>query len=817
MRAGSIFAPPVRKGPGSMPTLRAPVITLLLAAVAVAQDAPPAPPDARALLRPGDRLALVGGGLCDRLQHDGWLEARLQARAPELGLTVRNLGFGGDELTVQQRTAGFGAPADWLAHVEADVVVGFWGFNESFAGPAGVPLFRAELRDWIVASRELDLGEGPPRVLLCTPTPYEDLGDPLRPDAAAGNARLEPYVRAITDVAAELGVPCVDLFHPLLPRLAAPDALTVDGVHLTAAGNAELARAFEVALFGAPAAPADARLEELRAAVTEKDALWFQRYRVPDGYNVYGGRSTLEYDGLTNFAVLQREMEQLDVMVANRERAIRLLAQGGHAPEPPLPLPGPLPVPTNKPGPGPGGAHEFLSGGEAIGRMTVGEGLSVNLFADEARFPALANPVQMSFDTRGRLWVACWPTYPHAAPGAPRNDKLLVLEDVDGDGRADTATPFADDLHNPTGFEFWGGGVLLAQAPDLVFLQDTDGDGRADRRERLLHGLSSSDTHHTANSFVLGPDGALYFQEGIFHFSQVETAWGTVRSDDACVWRFEPRTGRVERHMAYGFLNPHGHVFDRWGQDFVTDGTGNENFVAGPASGWLPEGEKHAPYFTFFAQRSRPAGGTEIVSSQHLPPEFQGDLVIANVIGFQGLFRYEIQDDGAGFAAVEEEPVLFSSDPGFRPVDVEVGPDGALYVLDWQNPLIGHMQHHIRDPSRDHAHGRVYRVSAAERAPSPPTPIAGRPVPELVALLGHPESRVRYRARIELSGRDSAEVVAAVRAWLPAVEGHYYAQDTEHERLELLWLLQQHGATDRGLLGRVLASPDPHARAAAVR
>ena len=353
----------------------------------------------------------------------------------------------------------------------------------------------------------------------------------------------------------------------------------------------------------------------------------------------------------------------------------------------------------------------------AIARMTVGAGLSVNLFADEARFPALANPVQMSFDTRGRLWVACWPSYPHAAPGAPQDDKLLVLEDTDGDGRADTATPFADDLHNPTGFELWNGGVLLAQAPDLVFLQDTDGDGRADRRERLLHGLSSSDTHHTANSFVLGPDGALYFQEGIFHFSQIETAWGTVRSDDACVWRFEPRTGRVERHMAYGFLNPHGHVFDDWGQDFVTDGTGNENFVAGPASGWLPEGEKHAPYFTFFAQRSRPAGGTELLSSLHLPPEFQGDLVIANVIGFQGLFRYDLRDDGAGFSAVEEEPLLSSSDPSFRPVDAEVGPDGALYVLDWHNPLIGHMQHHIRDPSRDHAHGRVYRVSAAGRAP----------------------------------------------------------------------------------------------------
>jgi len=169
------------------------------------------------------------------------------------------------------------------------------------------------------------------------------------------------------------------------------------------------------------------------------------------------------------------------------------------------------------------------------------------------------------------------------------DDKLLVLEDVDGDGRADTCEVFADDLHNPTGFEHWNGGVLLAAAPDLLFLEDTDGDGRADRRERLLHGLSSADTHHAANSFVLGPDGALYFQEGTFHHSQVETIHGPVRNRNGCVWRFHPRTWRVERYVAYDFANPHGHVFDRWGQDFVTDGTGNVNYYALPFSGWLPE------------------------------------------------------------------------------------------------------------------------------------------------------------------------------------------------------------------------------------
>jgi glucose/arabinose dehydrogenase len=477
-------------------------------------------------------------------------------------------------------------------------------------------------------------------------------------------------------------------------------------------------------------------------------------------------------------------------------------------------------VPTNRPGGEAGGRHRFLGGEEALASMTAAPGLRVGLYAGEAQFPALANPVQMSFDTRGRLWVAVWPSYPHLLPGVPPHDKLLVLEDTDGDGRADSCTAFADDLHNPTGFEFWNGGVLVAQAPDLLYLKDLDRDGRADVRERVLHGLSSSDTHHTANSFVLGPDGALYFQEGIFHHSQIETPHGVVRNRDGCVWRYEPRTGRVERWAPYGFLNPHGHVFDRWGQDFVTDGTGNENYWALPLSGAVLHPDKHEGYFTFLGQRSRPAAATEILSSAHFPDAMQGDYLIANVIGFQGIFRYRLLDDGAGFAAEEAEPILHSADPNFRPVDLEVGPDGALYVADWHNPLIGHMQHHLRDPSRDHEHGRIYRVSVPGRAPSSRVPIAGRPVAELVELLGHREDRVRYRARIELSGRGRDAVVRAARAWAASLLGAVAADagsEREHRLLEALWLQQQHGVLDEVLLERLLTSPDPRARAAAVR
>ncbi len=318
-------------------------------------------------------------------------------------------------------------------------------------------------------------------------------------------------------------------------------------------------------------------LEKLRQAVLDKNFYWFNRYRTVDGYSIFGGRADLSFtDGQTNRVVAQREMEVLDVMTANRDKRIWAVAQGKDLVVDDSNTPPFIPVKTNKPGAGPNGEHLFLGGEEAIGQMTVGKNLKVNLFASEKEFPELAKPVQMSFDAKGRLWVACWPTYPHWKPKEEMNDKLLILEDTDGDGKADKKIVFADGLHCPTGFEFANGGVLVAQAPDLMFLKDTDGDDKADVRERVLSGLDSADTHHTSNSFQLDPGGALYFQEGTFHQTQVETPYGPpVRCSNAGVFRYEPKSQKFEVYVSYGFANPHGHAFDRWGQDIVVDGTGS--------------------------------------------------------------------------------------------------------------------------------------------------------------------------------------------------------------------------------------------------
>ena len=254
---------------------------------------------------------------------------------------------------------------------------------------------------------------------------------------------------------------------------------------------------------------------KLRQAVLDKNFYWFNRYRTVDGYSIFGGRADLSFtDGQTNRVVAQREMEVLDVMTANRDKRIWAVAQGKDLVVDDSNTPPFIPVKTNKPGPGPNGEHLFLGGEEAIGQMTIGKNLKVNLFASEKEFPELAKPVQMSFDSKGRLWVACWPTYPHWKPKEEMNDKLLILEDTDGDGKADKKIVFAGGLHCPTGFEFANGGVLVAQAPDLMFLKDTDGDDKADVRERVLSGLDSADTHHTVQQLPARPGRRPLFSGG---------------------------------------------------------------------------------------------------------------------------------------------------------------------------------------------------------------------------------------------------------------------------------------------------------------
>src|SRR5205823_3528117 len=174
----------------------------------------------------------------------------------------------------------------------------------------------------------------------------------------------------------------------------------------------------------------------------------------------------------------------------------------------------------------------------------------------------------------------------------------------------------------------------------ILFLKDTKGMGKADYRERVVHGLDTADTHHTANSFVTDPGGAVYFQEGTFHHSQVETPYGPPqRNANAGVFRYEPRTQKFEVYVNFGFANPHGHVFDHWGQDFVVDGTGAIPYHAALFSGQTDYPQRHGRPPTLYKPKTRPCPGMEVLSSRHFPDALQGNLLVGNVIGFQGILQ----------------------------------------------------------------------------------------------------------------------------------------------------------------------------------
>lgn len=783
-------------------------------------------------LLPNDHIAIIGGAMADRFQHSGWLETYLYAKYPNRSLVFRDLAVPGDEVALRPRVEGFGSPDEWLARVRADVIFACFGFNESFQGPSGLEQFTHQLDQFLKETKTKNYsGQGAPRIVLFSPTACERTQDPNFPDATANNANLRAYTAVMAAVARSNGVPFIDLFTPSL-RLYADAAkhghsLTINGIHLNETGDKLLAQVMARAFAGGQQPGNSDSLEKLRSAIIDKDYQWEERYRTIDGNNVYGGRSVLAYAPgkpmiydrnppapyISNYKVMQEEMAQRDVLTSNRDARIWAVANGYDIKIEDTNLPPVTPVPTDLPGSNPDGSHVFLGGEEAISKMTVHSHMKVNLFASEEQFPELVNPVQMAWDTKGRLWVAVWRNYPERTPDSKVGDSLLILEDTKGTGRADKVTHFIDDLNGPTGFQFYKNGVLLMEAPDLWFVPNVN--DHAGPIERVLMGLSSADSHHTANSICLDPGGAIYLSDGIFHRSEVETAAGPVRNIDGAIYRFEPRTGKFGTYISYNFMNPHGRVFDYWGNDLVTDATGNNTYFAPAFSGHIDYPAKHPDMKTFWDRPSRPCAGAGLLSSRQFPPELQGDFMDCNVIGFQGVYLVKVRPDGSGLKGETQESLVSSSDPNFRPVAVNIGPDGAIYVADWQKPIIGHMQHHLRDPNRDHDHGRIYRITWEDRPLLTQPKIDGQPIPALLELLKEPENRTRELAKTELGKRDTAQVIAAVDKWAASLDDR--DPDYQHNLTEALWVHQWHNVVNTNFLGRLLRSPSPEARAAAGR
>ncbi len=788
-----------------------------------------APPETLAFKK-GEHIAIVGNQLADRMQHSAWLETLIHAKFPAQQLVFRNLSAAGDEVATWHRSENFGTREEWLTWEQADTVFAFYGFNESFKGYEGIEQFKQNLDKFLQDTAKQNFsGKGSARVVLFSPIANEKHQDANFADPTANNTNLQNYTAAMAEVAKANDVQFVDLFTPTQQlykdAAARGQSLTIDGMHLSDAGDKALAPLAFKALFGEAAPAGDA--EKLRAAVLDKNWEWHQRYRTIDGYNVYGGRSREKYapkgadgkalgDPIFNNAVMQREMQQREVMTQNRDARVWAVAAGGDLKVDDSNVPPALPVGTNKPGDKPDLSWTYPDGEEAIKKIKVNANCTVTLFADEKKFPELANPVQMAWDTKGRLWVAAWKNYPEREPTGKDGDKLLIFEDTDGDGKADKCTTFLDDLNAPTGFSFYKDGVLVMQAPDLWFVP-IGKDGKAGKKERVLMGMDSADSHHTTNALNPDPAGAIYPSDGVFHRTQVETAGGPIRHSDAIAWRYEPRTMKMEKYAPYGLVNPHGKVWDAWGNDILTNATSNGNYFGPAISGHLDEGD-HPGIKDFWNRPSRPCPGTWMISSRHFPDDWQGNFLNCNVISDQCIYRVKVSQDGSGLKGETIEKLVYAEPadlPQFRPICVDVGPDGAIYFCDWSQTIIGHLQHHLRDPNRDHDHGRIYKITYNGRELLKPVKIDGQPIPALLDVLKEPENDTRTLAKVELGKHDSAEVVAAVKKWAAALDKT--DKNYAHNLTEALWVCQWHNFVDADLLKQVLASPEPQARAAAVK
>jgi mono/diheme cytochrome c family protein/glucose/arabinose dehydrogenase len=789
------------------------------------------------------RISLIGGNLGSRMLNFDHFETELHLRYPEHQLTVRNLCDGGDTPGFRPHSSRFspwafaGAekfqteyatpsgseghfenPDQWLTRLKTDVVIAFFGYSESFQGAAGLANWKAELDAFVKHTLSQNYnGQAAPQLVLVSPTAFEDLSAQYDlPNGQKENANLLLYTKAMKEVAAANKILFVDVFAPSQQWYAASkEPLTTDGAQLNNAGYQKLGVWLADMVFGKTPRQAEAAKPIVEEAVAEKNWFWHNDYKTPNGVHAYGRR----YNpfGPDNYPY---EIEKIRQMTAIRDSAIWVAARKGQkidlaaADAKTRTLP---PVTTNF-NPTQNGSLKYLYGQEALSTIKMAPGYKIELFASEQEFPELSKPVQMTFDNKGRLWVATMPSYPHYKPGDARpNDKIIILEDTNNDGKADKQTTFVDKLHVPVGFEISHDGVYVSQGTNFMLLKDTNGDDRADVREIILSGFDDHDTHHTISAFCADPSGAIYMGEGVFLHTNVETPYGTVRATNGGFYRFNPQRRHLERNAQLAIPNPWGIAFDDWGQDIFAE-------TSSPDVRWMMPGSV-LPRYGESTHKSkqliekdhmvRPTSGLEFVHSRHFPDEVQGDMLINNTIGFLGMKQHVFEDDGTGYKTHHRQDLMVSSDRNFRPVDMEFAPDGSLYVIDWHNILIGHMQHNARDPLRDHVHGRVYRITYPSRPLLTPVKVAGASVEDLLNNLKLPEYRTRYRTRRELRGRSAAEVLPKITAWtasLNKADPRY-----EHHLLEALWVTWGLNKIDQKLLRTLLKAKDFRARAAAVK
>ena len=761
-------------------------------------------------LKEGDRVIFLGDTLIEREQYSGWIELMLTSRFADRTVSFRNLGWSGDTPAGDSR---FGLsllqagkePADegWkqlvkqISDAKPTVVFAGYGMANSFDGPAGLAKFKADYLRLLDAIEQHAPGA---RIVLLAPLPHENLGTPW-PDARAHNDQLAAYSRAVAEIAAARKarfVPLFDLLQAEPPRGAASSPasgrgaegrLTEDGIHPSGRGYRVIAEVLEQQLLGQERTGAwrtSPQAEPLRRAILRKNEWFFHRSRPANMAYIFGFRKKEQGKNAT-------EVLQFDEFIATEEKRIAQLRglQPVNVPETPRRIGNLAATVTPQPHP------EFV----------VADGIEVTLWAEN---PLLNKPVQMNFDPQGRLWVVSSELYPQIEPGQAATDKIIVLEDTTGAGRADKATVFAEGLLIPTGIEVGDGGAYVAQSTELLHFKDIDGDGKADERRIVLSGFGTEDTHHNLHTLRWGPDGRLYLNQSVYTRTNTETPHGVVRLKAGGVFRFDPRDQKMEI-LYRGLVNGWGHQFDAFGESFLTDGAGFQGVCWGvPGATYRTLAPVRRELDSVSPGRYPKFASIELVRSNRFPADWQGDVITLDFRAHR-VVRFKLSEQGSGFVTKEMPDVLRTTADSFRPIDVRLGPDGALYIADWSNPIIQHGEVDFRDPRRDKSHGRIWRVVAKSAARPPArTDFTRLDNAALLDRLLSPNSYEQERARRVLCERGADRVLPDLQRWAGE-------RKAEPARLQALFAYQMFNRAEPDLLRALLEAKDARVRAAAVR
>ncbi len=455
---------------------------------------------------------------------------------------------------------------------------------------------------------------------------------------------------------------------------------------------------------------------------------------------------------------------------------------------------------------------EALTPAEELTKLKVPPGFELQLFASE---PAIHKPMNMTFDARGRLWITDTVEYPFPVkPGVRGRDTVKVLVDTDHDGAADQVTTFVDGLNIPLGVHPIDGGVLVFSIPMIWRCLDTDGDGKADKREEFFGPFGMADTHGLTNSFTRGLDGWIYATHGYANTTTLKGTDGqSITMNSGNTYRMRPDGSRVE-YFAHGQVNPFGLAFDHLGNLYSADchTLPVYQLLRGayyPSFGKAHDGLDFGPNMMSHDHGSTAIGGIVYYAAQQFPPEFRDNVFVGNPVTCR-VNRDRLETHGSTNLAIEMPDLVSSDDPWFRPVNLQVGPDGALYIADFYNRIIGHYEVPLDHPGRDRERGRIWRLvytgkgvaNAPSVAPAAAPKVAGASVEQLIALLADTNLTVRTLTTHELVDHIGKPAAAAVTAMLKSDRSHPL------QRAHGVWVLERLGALDDAMIEKLSADPD---------